>query len=145
MDPQPPTKTSSFKKQVSIMNAKRIACHEAAHCLIAWLYGYCIAMVTISPIPETVPQNVNGICRLAAIGERIGTVCESQSLTLGEVYFSMAGRVADDLFFPNEPYGSARDFENIILMLPPNNVIRKMLEFNREKETIDDFYGSFSY
>ena len=124
------------------MNAKRTACHEAAHCLIAWLYGYRITMVTISPIPETVPQNIDGVCRVSAQPDG-GTMCEPRNLTPGKVYYLMAGRVADDLFFPDEPYGSAVDFENIILMLPPNNVTLKMLAFDRNKETIEAFYKKF--
>ena len=73
-----------------VQTIKQVAVHEAAHCLTAWFYGLQIEEVGIQVNP------------LAAEGERQG-FCSAKpvvaSISPYEMYFSMAGPLADDMTF----------------------------------------------
>ncbi|MBU2623433.1 MAG: hypothetical protein KKD92_14065 [Proteobacteria bacterium] len=122
------------------MNKKRVAYHESAHALIGWCFGYSLKMVSINPQIEASPD-MGGICRASPPG-RTEVFSEPAILAAESVYFSIAGRVSDDLFFPGEPDGSKKDFLDVVLMLPPDDTTLRMNAFPRQK-SIEDFYRRF--
>ncbi|MBU1054858.1 MAG: hypothetical protein KKC46_13680 [Proteobacteria bacterium] len=127
------------------MNAKRIAYHEAGHALIGWYYGFRIGKVTINPPLEIAQKDgVSGLCEMFPFfSGHTELVAKEDLLSAEKVYFGIAGRVADDLFYPKESFASGKDFENIVQMLPSNKITLQMHEFDLKKNSIEDFYRRF--
>ncbi|OPY65976.1 MAG: hypothetical protein A4E63_02724 [Syntrophorhabdus sp. PtaU1.Bin050] len=116
------------------MTIKRIAVHEAAHCLTAWFYGLRVEEVGIQVNP------------LAAQGERQG-FCSATSVVASvnpyEMYFSMAGPLADDMTCKKHSLNG--DFE---MMRDSFNLFRdtqQMYEFCKAnpKATFEAFFETF--
>jgi len=124
------------------MNALRVAFHEAAHALVAWYYGFFLSKVTIQPQLGD-PQNVAGLCRATHNDGFTDVAAGPRTLSSESVFFTLAGKACDDLYFPAEPPGHLYDFRILARMQPTDNWTRRMHEFPRNKKSLDDFFEAF--
>jgi hypothetical protein len=133
-----------MKRKGNIMsNAwKRKARHESAHSLIVWQEGGLISKVTIMPQPGEI-SGARGICYCASAEGQTITARPSKILTANRVHVLIAGRCADELFFPDEPAGHVQDFEELIALMPDSRETLEMHSFDRSKKSIEDFYDQF--
>jgi hypothetical protein len=121
---------------------KRKSRHEAAHSFIVWHGGGLISKVTIMPQPGEI-SGARGICYCASAEGQTITARPSKILTANRVHILIAGRCADELFFPDKPAGHVQDFEELIALMPDSRETLEMHSFDRSKKSIEDFYEQF--
>ena len=123
-------------------NRKRDATHESGHVMQAWIQGRLIERVTIMPLPGEM-GDASGICYCSAMGNTTATGTP-RTLTAKQVHLLIAGRCVDELFFPAEPRGCGKDFEDLTALISEDEETLAMHAFDRSTKSIEDFYRQFS-